>query len=104
MPDWVTYVLAGLDVILLVWGIVEHLGRRDFEQKAQEWVLIVQGISNACIKLRDDCEGGKVSSVEDAGGRADTLNSCAYSLHEAMKAAVARPTFLQRILAVFKRN
>lgn len=101
----ITIGLAVLDVILLVWGVIEHVSNRDFKQKAEEWAIIAQGIANACSVLKADCyEKGKVSSVQDAGGRADTLGSCAHSLHTAMKAAVKRPTLFQRMLAVFKRQ
>jgi hypothetical protein len=87
--DVLTIVLAITEAITFVWAWQERQRNRDFKQKAQEWAKIVKGMANACTVMKDDCkEGGRVTSVKDAGGRIDTLGSFAHSLHCAMQAAL----------------
>lgn len=81
-------IFAVVEVLTLAWGIREYLKNRDFKAKAEVWLRNAQGIANACIVLKDHCEQGKVSSVKDAGGRADTIGSDAYSLFTSIKDAL----------------
>jgi hypothetical protein len=84
-----TIVLAIIEAITFAWAWQERQRNRDFKQKAEEWAKIVQGMANACTVMKDDCkEGGRVTSVKDAGGRIDTLGSFANSLHDAMQVAL----------------
>ena len=59
-----------------------------FREAAEVWFRNVQSISNELSKLKSDCEQGKVGSVQEAGGRVDTIGSGVYGLFTSIKDAL----------------
>lgn len=62
--------------------------RTSLFNKAEVWLENTKGISNMCSKLKSDCERKKVSSIQEAGGRVDTIGSGVYSLLTSIEKAL----------------
>ncbi|MGA9351375.1 MAG: hypothetical protein WBW48_21565 [Anaerolineae bacterium] len=84
-----------LDIVTFVWARQERQRAkkerqrtRDFISKAKVWVDDAGGISNQLSKLKSDCEQGKVSTVQEASGRVDTIGSGVYTLFASLKDAL----------------
>ncbi len=83
----ITVMTVMVEIFTAIWGVREHLSKRDIKSKAEVWLYDAQGIANACTVLKEDCKEGRATAKE-AGGRVNTIGSDANSLFESIKDAL----------------
>jgi len=59
----ITVITVIMEVTTAIWGVREHLSKRDIKSKAEVWLRDAQGIANACTVLKEDCRQGEHRSL-----------------------------------------